>query len=179
MADSLEDVKKKLKEMNAFVADLEPAVRAAAFEMLRPHYFGDDGATPSADEGKKPTTPKQKSTAKAATNKPQVASENQEEFFGQFDTKKPADNVMLIAAWLYSQYGNADILPAEVKDIANGAGLTVAARTDNTLRQAKDKGKTLFRQTTKGWQPTLAGEAYLKETFNVKKGTKQKPEATE
>jgi len=178
MSDSLDDVKKKIKEMNAFIADLEPAVRAAAFEMLRPYYFGSDGNSKNGDrepatrlESMKPVT----KTA-ASKTKPLIAADTAEEFFGQFETNKPHENVMLIAAWLYSQFGIADIDPAELKEIANAAGLTVSPRADNTLRQAKKNGKALFRQMANGWQPTLAGEAYLKETFGIKKGTKQKPE---
>lgn len=43
------------------------------------------------------------------------------------------------------------------------------------MRQAKSKGKNLFNQQGKGWQPTVSGEIYFKDTYKVKKGTKPIP----
>jgi hypothetical protein len=46
-----------------------------------------------------------------------------------------------------------------------------------TFRQAKVKGKNLFKPLGKGglFQPTIVGEAYFKTTYKVKKGTKAPP----
>ena len=38
---SIEELKSKLLEISEFVAKLDPSIRAAAFEMLRPRYFGE------------------------------------------------------------------------------------------------------------------------------------------
>jgi len=82
---------------------------------------------------------------------------------------------MLLAAWLYSQYGAYPVEAKEIKEFADECGLVIPNRSDNTMRQAKDKGKSLFNQQGKGWKPTVSGELYLKNTYNVKKGNKELP----
>ena len=89
-----------------------------------------------------------------------------------FDHKQPKNNVLLIVAWLYSQYGVFPITTKEIKDIGNSTGLVIPGRPDNTMRTAKKKGKNLFNQHGKGWRLTVSGETYLREIYSVKKGNK-------
>ena len=163
--DRIREIEKKLVEINKTISGLDPAIRLAAFEMLAPHYFGDD----VQDSTKKHIeTKKDKGTSGAPPT-------DIEAFFDSFDQKKPKDNVLLISAWLYSQYGVFAIKTEYIKTLANKMGLTVPTRPDNTMRSTKKKGKSLFRQHGDGWNLTVHGEAHLKETYKVKKGSKTYP----
>jgi len=167
MDDSrINDAKKKLAEINKAIAALDPSIRLAAFEILAPIYFED--REPS--DGKKPKTPKtDKSHGRGSS------PTDPDKFFNEHDHKRPKDNVHLVAAWFYSQYGVTPISKKDLRECADGAGLTVPERPDNTMRSAKKDGKNLYRQKGGGWQLTVKGEAYLREAYGVKKGNKTRP----
>lgn len=94
-----------------------------------------------------------------------------EAFFGSFDHSKPADNVTLIAAWHYSQFGLSPLSKNYINKIANEVGITIPSRPDMTLKSKTAKAKNCFRQQARGeYVPTVHGEAFLKETYNVKRG---------
>ncbi len=155
---------KKLLAINKSITRLDPAIRLAAFEILAPYYFGEE-----------PGPPKKKADKAGKSAKPDVSS--REKFFGSFDHKKPGDNVHLVAAWLYSQHGVFPITSKDISDVAGDIGLTIPMRPDNTMRSAKHNGNNLYKKKkkAKGWQLTVKGEAYMRETYDVKKGTKTRP----
>jgi hypothetical protein len=166
---SIEEIKAKLLEISGFVTKLDPSMRTAAFEIVRPIYFGE-----------KP--PRQKREAEeqvpdAGSRESEDARTELADFIEKYDHKKPADNVMLLAAWLYSTYGVYPITVKKIKELGNSCGLIVPARPDNMMRQAKKKkSKSLFfTRQGKGWQLTVSGETHLKEKYNVKKGNKPFP----
>lgn len=163
--ERLEEVKKKLLEMNEIVSNLDPAIRGSAFEILKSEYFD----TPE-------TPPQQKAEKKEAAKKTNSQPNDLEKYLSTYQHKKPGDNVMLLAAWLYSNYGSYAITAKEIQDLGDTCGLITPKRCDNTMRQAKNKGKSLFNQQGKGWKPTISGELYFKETYGVTKGTKVLPE---
>jgi hypothetical protein len=165
---SIEEMKAKLLEISEFVAKLDPSMRAAAFEMLRPRYFSEKPLQKTQDAENN-----DQSNAGTATNKDSPTE--LADFIKAYEHKKPADNVLLLAAWLYSTYGVYPITVKEVKELGDSCGLVIPGRPDNTMRQAKKKGKSLFNQQGKGWQPTVSGEISLKETYKVKKGNKAIP----
>jgi len=102
---------------------------------------------------------------------------DRETFFTKFECKKPSDNVFLIAAYDYSQFGTAGISSNEVRKLADEVGITVPRRPDATLAQAKRNGKSLFDRTGSGrYKPTVYGEKFFRETYEVSKGTKKKPD---
>lgn len=156
----IEDAKAALIEINELVIQLDPSIRAAAFEILRPHYFG----------GKQV----ERKTREESSGDQEAHSELAD-FISSYGHNKPADNVMLLAAWLYSTYGVYAITAKEIKELGDSCGLIVPGRPDQTMRQAKNKGKNLFNQQGKGWQPTVSGEIYFKDEYKVKKGTKPIP----
>lgn len=165
MDKKIKDIKKKLLEINKFISSLDISIRATAFNILAPHYFGDqiNRILTGAD----------------STVQGEGEENDSSSFYRKFDHEKPKDNVFLITAWFYSQYG---VFPITIKDINNEAdntGLTVPNRSDNTIRFAKKKGKKLFKQVAKGWQLTVNGEIYLKDTYEIKKGNKKRPEDDE
>ena len=162
----IEETKAALVEINELVVQLDPSIRAAAFEILRPHFFGGKQAERKTAEH---------SDEQEESNRNQDAPSELADFISSYEHKKPADNVMLLAAWLYSTYGVYPITAKEIKELGDSCGLIVPGRPDNTMRQAKNKGKSLFNQQGKGWQPTVSGEIYFKEKYKVKKGTKPIP----
>ena len=96
-------------------------------------------------------------------------------FFASFDHVKPADNVKLIAADFYREYGAEAFTAEEVRQAADDVGITVPQRADMTLVQAKSNNKKLFTRAGKGYfKPTVHGEAYLKETYGVRRGTRKR-----
>src|SRR5208282_1049700 len=90
---------------------------------------------------------------------------------------KPAKNVNLLAAIWFSEFGSHPFSLDYIREKATSTGVTVPARPDMTLRQAKDKGKRLYEAIgAKGlFKPTVVGEAFFKVTYGVKKGTKTPP----
>ena len=162
------EVQSKLLEMNKIIAKLDPAIRNAAFEIMTPYYFEDQPVS----ESKPVVKPK---GGKRKTSTKESDTSDLGEFISGFEHEKPKDNVMLLAACLYSQYGAYPIQAKEIKDLGNACGLVIPNRSDNTMRQAKDKGKSLFNQQGKGWKLTVSGELFLKNTYGVKKGSKPIP----
>lgn len=155
----------RLKEVNDVIKSLDPSIREASFEVLKNYITGiktveklEDGEVDNDNGG-------------------EFSFENKEQFFSSYEHKKPSDNVMLITAYYYQEFGTSPILMDELKEIANSVGITVPTRPDMTLKKAQKKGKNLFTSAGRGrYQPTVHGEIYLKETYGVKKGHKKRDE---
>jgi hypothetical protein len=163
---NIEELKTKILEFNEFIKTLDPTVREAAFNVLCANIISPGTASYSqtTSEALSPEL-----TAFGSTD--EIGS-----FISQYEHDKPKDNVMLLVAWLYSQYGSYPITAKEIKTLADEIGLIIPERADNTMRSAKHNGKTLFTQQAKGWKLTVAGELRLKDVYAVKKGTGQRPE---
>jgi hypothetical protein len=159
----IDEAKTKLNQINDFISPLDPELKQKAIAILIPLYFDEHKLSKGAS--KQPEDMNEPASDEADLTEEQ-------KFFSSFNHTKAADNVVMMAAWLYSQHGVYPITPEEIKAYAAKLGLTVAARVDNTMRQAKRDGKGLFRQVGKGWEPTLTGEGYFKDTYGVKKGNK-------
>lgn len=165
-----EEAKRSLTEINSIVGTLDPLLKERAINMLWSLYFPNERPTPNGDS----TT-----SQKLGEQKPvSVDLSSAATFFNSFKHDKPSDNALMIAAWLYSQYGVYQITPKEMLAFASKTGLTVAKRIDMTLKTAKEDGKTLFSQADNGFELTLAGEAYLQKKFGIKKGTQPRPAAS-
>jgi hypothetical protein len=162
----IEEAKTALLEINELLVQLDPSIRASAFDILRPLYFIEDQPAPKRLPWAKDFEEQ---------NQDDSAPSELDDFIASRDHKKPADNVMLLAAWLYSMYGQYPITAKEIKELGDSCGLILPARPDNTMRQAKNKGKSLFNQQGNGWQPTVSGAIYFKDEYKVKKGTKPLP----
>lgn len=159
------DANAKLLEINDLIKQLDESLRETAIQLLVPLYFqgGDKPQTLSAsssNDNKNPDRVLPPST------------DDLGEFIAPFEQGKPADNVLMLVAWLYSHYGVYPILPKEIQGLGNSSGLVIPKRADNTMRTAKNDGRSLFQQDGKGWSLTVSGELYLKNKFKVKKGNK-------
>ena len=164
----IEEVKANLLEINELIKQLDISLRDTALQVLYPIFF--------------PDTSKQEKSAAIGTKYKKEAEESAvpdtddlENFIASFEKSKPAANVMVLVAWLYSQYGAYPISPKEINDLGDSCGLVIPHRPDNTMRQAKNDGKGLFQQQGKAWRLTVSGELYIKSQFNVKKGNKPRP----
>ncbi len=165
---TIEETKKKLLEINELIKQLDESMRAAALQVLIPLYFSSAGEQPK------------KASADVPDDKTAAVSEPPDtsalgNFITSFEQSKPADNVLMLVAWLYSHYGAYPIAAKEIQELGDACGLVIPNRPDNTMRQAKSDGKSLFVQQGKRWRLTVSGELYMKNTFKVKKGNTPLP----
>ncbi len=148
---------KKLKEINKVIESLDPSIKEAGFKLLQSYATGKEKESTNGGDDESLT--------------------NKEKFFTKFSHDQPADNVFLITAYFYSQYGTSPISIKEIKEVADDVGLTIPNRPDMTLKNAQRDGKSLFTSKTRGsWNPTVHGEKFLKEEYEVRKGRKKKVE---
>jgi hypothetical protein len=159
---TLKERAKRLTEINEIVKLLDPNIRQPAFLLLQDYVL----AT-GASEKENPQN------SKSGNN----GTQDRESFFTKFDHDKPSDNVLLVSAYFFSQYGGAEFSIDEIESIANEVGVTIPERPDMTLLKAQRDGKNLFCRGGRGaFRPTVHGEAFFKKTYQVSKGTRQKPE---
>lgn len=157
----------RLEQVADVINKLPAEVRSDAFALLKGYVTGQN---PSQPPGK-------------PISDPSVAGQDnldEEALFTSNQHDKPADNVKLIVASLYQKYGIEPFSITEIREKAAEAGLTIPARVDRTLAAATEKGKKLFLRTGKNrYKPTVSGEAHLKSTYSVKKGTSKRSETGE
>jgi hypothetical protein len=161
-----EELSKRLEDVNKVIAKLVPEIRCNAFEFFR-SYVTSTGVEDT------PALKRSDDTGDSAVTDAPVL----ERLIKDYGTSKPSENVYLLAAEWYSDYGCSHITIDAIRRRSEAAGLTIPARTDKTLKQAAENGKKLFQVDGAGFRPTVPGEMYFKETFKVKKGTKTPPAA--
>ena len=153
----------RLQDVGNVIDKLPAEIRSEAFGLLK-GYVSTNNTSNTGAERKRD---KEADNSHVDTN-----------LFSRFDHDKPSDNVRLIAADLFQQYGAEPFTVDEVSARAAEAGITVPARIDMTLRSALEDGKHLFVNAGRGkFKPTVHGESYLKDTYSVKKGTGKREEA--
>jgi hypothetical protein len=162
----IQEVKDKLSKINEFIIGLDAELKLTAMNLLLPLYFDEK------EIYSKPTT---KPDAIINNDMDAGADVDEYKYFSSFEHDKPSDNVVMIAAWLYSQYGVYSITQDEIKEYAARLGITIAPRVDMTFGSVSRDGKKLFRQSGRGYEPTLPGEGHFKEFYKVKKGNKPRP----
>lgn len=151
----------RLEQIAKILEKLPPEVRSDAFDLLKGYVTEH--------------SPEARTTTKETKGQGDAAARSEEEFFAAIDHDKPADNAKLIAAWFYSEYGAEPFSTDEVREKADAVGITIPARVDMTFLAAKEKGKKLFARSGTGkFKPTVHGEAHLRATYSVKKGTKKR-----
>ena len=155
------EVEERLVEVNKVIAKLDPSIKVAAFDYLKPYISG--GALPS--------TPSPTDNKKHASDHHPPSDVS--ELIAKHGDGKPHENINLLAAIWFSDFGSNPFSLDYVRDKAKETGLTISARPDMALKQAKDGGKNLFASAGRGlFKPTVVGEAFFKTTYGVRKGTK-------
>lgn len=151
---------KRLADVNKVIVKLDPAIRASAFCLLEGYVTGTVGKPPKNEREDDPES-----------------MEDAEKFFSGYNYDKPSDNLFLIAAYYYSQFGSEAFSLDEVKQLAIDVGVTIPDRVDMTLVNGKRNGKNLFKRAGRGkFKPTVNGETYFKKEYKVKTGCKKQPE---
>jgi len=149
----------RLQEVGDVIERLPPEVRGDAFALLKEYVL-----------------PRSAGPSKGPDDQSVPDNAGDTNLFTQFDHEKPSDNVRLISAYFFREYGSESFSVDEIKALAAETGLTVPERVDMTLANATEKGKKLFVSVGRGkFKPTVHGEAFLKSTYGVKKGTKTRP----
>lgn len=163
MADDLpEDLVRRIQEVNNFVTQLDPAIRAGAFELFREFVLSGSKTLQAEVSGSGPE-------AVAGD----IRSPSALEFFSQREGDKPSDNALIAAGYYYSMYGNQSFNTREIKEIAEDAGLLTPERLDKSFQTMKKEGKALFRQVQRGkglFRPTVHGEAYFTKNLGIRRG---------
>jgi hypothetical protein len=156
-------LKKKILDVNAVISKLDSAIRGDAFVLLRP-YLTEDAEISLA-----------KKTSKAGTKQQHTDHSDATDLIQAHPDGSPADNVVLIAAYLYGKFGTQPFSASEIRQLGDSFGVTVPHRIDNTLRVAKREGKRLFQKVGKQFKPTVNGEAHFKTEYRVAKGHEPRP----
>jgi len=156
----------RLEKIGKVLQKIPPEVRGAAFSLFEGYITGnsDDLFVPDSS-----------SKSKTLSSKTDSNSSSMEKFFSAHAHDKPADNVKLMAAFHYKDFGTEPFLVEDLQGMASDVGLTVPKRMDMTLDQAKIQGRKLFARAGAGkFKVTVHGEAFLKSTYRVSKGTKKR-----
>jgi hypothetical protein len=157
----------RLKKIGKVLEELPSEIRALAFPIIS------DYAMTGLTQGGETARGRKANVLDEAKIPPPM---DREGFFKEFDHGKPADNAKLLAAWFYKEYGTEPFSYDEIRELAKNVGVTVPGRIDMTFSAATENGKKLFTHAGQGKLiPTVHGEAYLKETYRILKGTKQRP----
>jgi hypothetical protein len=154
-----------MKEVDKAVAVLDPSVRGEAFAMMEDYILGETADSPASAPS---ITPRSRSRGGGASDEP-------DSFFGDREMKLPKDAALGIAGYLYAQYGTEPFTLKEVEEVADKVGLTIPDRLYMTFSGSRRDGKDLFRNTKKGWVPTVRGQKALKDEVGVTKGRKKRP----
>jgi len=158
------EIEERILEVNKVIAKLDPSIRVPAFDFLKSYISG--GKLPATSEPHK------------SPPVDDVSSGSISELIQRHGDGKPHENVNLLAAIWFSEFGSNPFSLDYVREKAADTGLTVPSRPVMTLKQAKDKGKNLYVSAGRAlFKPTVTGEAFFKTTYGVRKGTKTPPSA--
>jgi hypothetical protein len=153
------ELKKEISDLNSFIKGLEPEIRLACFEVLKPYILGD--------------IPNASSTEAAAVKSggDVVQKGDVRDFFASFDPQKPADSTLVLAAWFYTQRGNTAFSLEEIYELFDEVGTPRPNKVNMTLKACSRKGKKLFMNAGHGkFRPNVNGENYFKSEMNLRPG---------
>jgi len=160
MDKKLKEIEIKLRAINSIIAKLDPAIKLAAFEVLKPLLLG--GYTELDSKGKDIPTAKEKG-----------APGDVRDFYASFNPQKPAESVLVLTGWLYTQRGSSPFSLEELRGLFDDVGVSMPSRIDMTLRNCARNGKKLFQRAGQGdYRPTVHGENYFKSEMSLKPGKK-------
>jgi hypothetical protein len=155
------DLEERILEVNKVIAKLDPSIRVAAFDFLKSYISG--GTLSAPTDTKRPPAEQQPSS-------------DVTELIQKHGDGRPSDNVNLLAAIWFTDFGTNPFSLDYIQEKATATGLTIPTRPDKTLKSAMEKGKALFASAGKRlFKPTVVGEAFFRTTYNVRKGTKTAP----
>ena len=144
----------ELFEISKILSDLVPEIRLQVFKKRAPQYF--EEKTEKVEE---------------------ISTEGDEsEFFNKHRSEKRADNVHLIFAQDYSQFGNRLLKLKHFKEKGKKWRLKMPNDIGDTLSYSTtNNNKTYCFKKGKGYQLTIRGEDFVEKKFNVIRGNKEPP----
>ncbi len=160
MDKELKQLQERLEAINLIISKLDPAIKLAAFDLLKPFIMGE--VIPPALS---------LDTEQVGEKIGLSTGGDVRDFYASFDPKKPADSVLVLAAWIYTQRGSASFTLTELNDLFDDVGVSRPARLDMTLRTCTRNGKNLFQNASHGsYRPTVHGENHFKKEMNLRPG---------
>jgi hypothetical protein len=158
---AFDEIQDRILEVNKVVSKIDPSIRVAAFDFLKSYISSGNLVTPAVPN--RPAADEHSGNDEAA-------------LIQKHGDGKPHENVNLLAAMWFMEFGSHPFSLDYVRAKAISTGLTIPERPSMTLVQAKEKGKKLYGPSGRGnFKPTVVGEAFFKATYQVKKGTKTPP----
>jgi hypothetical protein len=159
----------RLQAVDGVIKDLDPAVRAEAFAILKPYVTGtaadeSDEDEEDGDGGDESTPRPRKRTRKQTLDLDQMVED--------YASDRPHENALLALAILYSRRGRQPFQLKEIKAIAEDElNLDVPENMSMTFSGLKRKDALLLRHNkSEGWKVTPSGGRWLEETYKVTKG---------
>jgi hypothetical protein len=159
----------RLEEVNAVIAKVEEAIRAEAFDLLKPYISG-DAVEGEPDVSNTDGNGGSGSNGGSGRRRRSGGAFDAEALVDDHESDNEADNVYLCLAIFYARHGRGPFTMPQLKTIAQEFGLAIPGRHDNTIRDAKRDGKAVVRKGADGWKITPGGETWLKETYKVTRG---------
>lgn len=153
-------------EINGIIKSLDPALQERASDVLLRMAFGNILST----QNSRGSTKSQSQYLKKFNVFDSKIPLDRPDFFAGHEHDRLKDNVHLIIAWLYSIYGLFPVETKLVRETAFQVGLLIPNRPDNTMRQAKCKGQSLYEHIGRGWQLSALGERYIQQRYEVTPG---------
>lgn len=176
----------RLREIDAVISRLDPALRADALEMLKPYVTGESVVVSPPSPGTRRSSGRSRSSSprpKATTPKqaPLVASpaEDEDALLEQHLSDHDHENAMLALALFYKRHGRGPFSMSYVEAIARQHHLNMPKRLDKFFGRAR-RGEArvlVVRRQADGWKVTPSGETWIKATYGVAMGRDPLPVA--
>ncbi|KPN05196.1 hypothetical protein, partial [Xanthomonas arboricola] len=129
-----------LLKINDVVGKMDESIRVQTFDLLVSKFLGKQAPLKLA------VIPSEKEESAVDD---EVDTSDLGAFITSFETKKPADALNVLVAWIFSKRGSQPFSIKEVKELADASGLTIPSRPDMTFKGSKNAGKSLFVQSGK------------------------------
>ncbi len=156
---------KRLEAVNAVIKGLDPAVRDRALQILTPYVTGQPGGRGGGNSGGEGGDEEGGLVTDAAVDA----------LLDAHKSDNASDNGLLIAAIFYSRYGKGPYEVKEFKRFGDQQDLLFPDQFHKTVGKRKtDEGNAIFRKVSNGWQITVNGEKWLRDTYKVGRGNQTK-----
>lgn len=159
--DEFDAIVARLNDVSGVISQLDPAVRAEAFTLLKPYVVGGDSPAGSVPED----TPLHANRGKA------LKQDAIDALLDEHASDTPVENGLLIAAILYAKHGKGPFAVKEFTALADEYSLAMPGQFHKSLGPVRRDDADIFRKVKNGWQITIAGEKWLKATYGVSQGS--------
>lgn len=169
----------RISAVNEVIRDLDPAIRAEAFSILKPYVTGttDLDADPEDQrDDEDGASSRGRGESHRSARRVQRAL-NLDEMVEKYSSEKDYENARLALAVYFHRHGKG---PFDLKHVralgVNELNLDLPDRIDMSLKRTKHDGKLVLRKQADGtYKVTPSGERYLKETYGATKGRAAPP----